>query len=726
MSTNKVHKYEYEVDVTSNTAAAYVAAMVGREKQVLEIGPGPGSITKVLQSVNACHITGIELDGEAIEKLIPYCDRIIQVDLNSIDWQKLLVDIGRFDVVVAADVLEHLYDPWSALQNIVQFLSPDGYAVVSLPHIGHGAIMSCLLNDDFEYREWGLLDRTHIRFFGLRNIEELFAQAGLKIIEACYVIKPPEETEFASDWSRLSGPVQDLIMNNPHAQVYQVVVKAVLANHEGEPVSLTAPQHKFKRGLSRQSDVPKEMNEAVGKETAQTEHAIQKSHMEPATGQLSTNHLNPRLIAFFLPQFHPIPENDQWWGRGFTEWTNVTKAEPLFEGHLQPHLPTDSGFYDLRLRETRRDQIRMAKEYGIDAFCYHYYWFSGKRLLNFPIDDMLADRESDMPFCLCWANENWTRRWDAGNKEILIAQEYLPDDDINFIKSLQPFFEDKRYLRVDDKPFLIVYRPQHLQDPAKTASIWRNYCRQIGIGEIHLCAALTHGNESYSQFAFDSGVEFPPHNFRSETVNHLVRTYHAFHGTIAQYATVAESYLARSYNEPRIFKTVFPSWDNTARTKERALIILNGTPENYEHWLASTIDAIGEDRKSEHLVFINAWNEWAEGCHLEPDRWFSHRFLQATRNAKAGLRRYVAFPHVSTPAIEEEPLHDQSSETEVLRDEIDAARAEIDMMREELEALYRSTSWRITAPLRSTRRLITRLHTYGILPLFNIDMRHKD
>lgn len=354
----------------------------------------------------------------------------------------------------------------------------------------------------------------------------------------------------------------------------------------------------------------------------------------------------PRLIAFYLTQFHPTPENDLWWGKGFTEWTNVTKAEPLFEGHRQPHLPSDFGFYDLRVRETRRDQIEMAKQFGIDGFCYHYYWFSGKRILNLPLDDMLADPESDMPFCLCWANENWTRRWDAAEHEVLIAQKYQPDDDLNFIKSLVPFFEDKRYIRLDGKPYLIVYRPQHLPDASLTVEIWRDYCRSIGIGEIHVCAALTHGNEDYSQFGFDSGVEFPPHNLHSPNINNQVGFERSFHGNVMQYADIATYYLGKSYAAEHVFKTVFPSWDNTARTKERALIMLNGEPENYEYWLASTIDLVKQAGKRDQLIFINAWNEWAEGCHLEPDRWFGRGFLQATLDAKNGLRRFATFPKI--------------------------------------------------------------------------------
>lgn len=352
----------------------------------------------------------------------------------------------------------------------------------------------------------------------------------------------------------------------------------------------------------------------------------------------------PRLIAFYLTQFHPIPENDRWWGKGFTEWTNVTKAAPLFDGHYQPHLPADFGFYDLRVPATRHDQIRTAKAYGIDGFCYHYYWFSGTRLLNQPLDDMLADSASDMPFCLCWANENWTRRWDAAEHEILIAQRYFSDDDLEFIKSIQPFFTDSRYIRLEGRPFLIVYRPQHLPDAKKTAVVWRDYCRSVGIGEIHLCAALTHGNEDYAQFGFDSGVEFPPHNAKCANAASGVPFHASFRGFVAEYAEIATSYLSRHYTGTNVFRSVFPSWDNTARTGNRATMVLGASPDNYGYWLAECIsrtraDFPGQDR----LVFINAWNEWAEGCHLEPDRRYGHAFLEATLSAKQGRANIAGF-----------------------------------------------------------------------------------
>ncbi len=236
------HNYEYEVDTASETAPANVVRLVGQRKRVLEIGCGPGSITRILAEQSQCRVTGLELDPEAIKKVTPFCETVMQADLNSAEWPHLLDELERFDVVVAADVLEHLYDPWITLQRMVPLVSKDGYLVISLPHVGHVAVASCLINGDFEYRDWGLLDRTHIRFFGLKNIEELFAQAGLKIIEARYVVKPPEETEFAQGWSKLPSAVKAALSSSAHAHVYQVVVKAVRLDYPGLAVALNPPK----------------------------------------------------------------------------------------------------------------------------------------------------------------------------------------------------------------------------------------------------------------------------------------------------------------------------------------------------------------------------------------------------------------------------------------------------------------------------------------------------
>jgi len=354
-----------------------------------------------------------------------------------------------------------------------------------------------------------------------------------------------------------------------------------------------------------------------------------------------------QLLAFYLPQFHPIAENDAWWGRGFTEWTNVTRAKPLFDGHHQPQLPADLGFYDLRLRAIRHEQIQMARQYGIDGFCYHYYWFSGQRLLEVPLEDMLADPESQMPFCLCWANENWTRRWSGDEQQILIEQRYLPEDAQRFAHDVSRYLRDPRYIRCDGRPLLVIYRPQQIPDIEAVVRVWREQFRAEGIGDVHLSAALTHNNFDYERFGFDSGVEFPPHNralLGVDSVNSAIDFFSPFKGTAVLYHELAEAYLARDHGSKRIFRGVFPAWDNTARAQDRAMFFLNGTPRNYEFWLNQTIKRMleGSPERS-NFVFINAWNEWAEGCHLEPDQKYRAEFLEATLRAKTGATLLEGF-----------------------------------------------------------------------------------
>jgi len=348
-----------------------------------------------------------------------------------------------------------------------------------------------------------------------------------------------------------------------------------------------------------------------------------------------TSSNNVRLIAFYLPQYHPIPENDEWWGKGFTEWTNVTKAKPNFEGHYQPHLPSDLGFYDLRVPETRIEQAELAKSYGISGFCYHYYWFNGKRLLNRPLDEVLESKQADFPFCVCWANENWTRRWDGQENEILMAQNHSLEDDKNFINSLIPAFLDDRYIKINGKPLLIVYRVSLLPDPQRTIEVWRSECKKHGIEDVYLVAAQTFGIGDPRPYGFDAAVEFPPHGSASRLINHEKKiTNPNFKGSVLDYGQAVQSSINRYNNDYKIFRTVMPSWDNTARRQNNSHMYDNSSPDTYQQWLSQIISRtnqtyLGEER----LVFINAWNEWGEGCHLEPDRVYGHGFLKATLNA---------------------------------------------------------------------------------------------
>jgi GT2 family glycosyltransferase/LmbE family N-acetylglucosaminyl deacetylase len=342
-----------------------------------------------------------------------------------------------------------------------------------------------------------------------------------------------------------------------------------------------------------------------------------------------------RLIAFYLPQYHPIAENDRWWGKGFTEWTNVTRAEPFFQGHHQPRLPGELGFYDLRLPEIRQAQADLAKEYGIFGFCYYYYWFSGKRLLNRPLDETFATGKPDFPFCVCWANENWSRRWDGLDSEILIEQNYSEADDLAFIKSLAPMLKDPRYIRVNQKPMVMVYRVGLLPDPKKTAEIWRNYCNSIGIDEIYLVSVQSFGEMTDPNLlGFDAAVEFPPQAMAVQTAPPHEMFNSNFNGMFFDYPKTAQHYINRDPKPYTRFRTVMPSWDNTARRQEEAHIFLNVETSHYEQWLKHVVKETRHFRfGDERLVFINAWNEWAEGNYLEPDLKNGRKFLEATLRA---------------------------------------------------------------------------------------------
>ncbi|CRI64451.1 Glycosyl transferase family 2 (fragment) [Thiocapsa sp. KS1] len=342
-----------------------------------------------------------------------------------------------------------------------------------------------------------------------------------------------------------------------------------------------------------------------------------------------------RLIAFFLPQFHPIPENDRWWGKGFTEWTNVTRAKPNFAGHQQPHLPADLGFYDLRLAETRQAQADLARDYGIQGFCYYYYWFGGKRLLNRPLDEILASGEPDFPFCICWANESWSRRWDGRESDILMAQQHSETDDLAFIRHLQPLLRDHRYIRIHGRPLILVYRIELFPDPARTAEVWREYCARSGLGEVFLACVQSFGlTADPRDFGFDAVVEFPPHDLSVPLDPQPEMDNPDFTGCIYDYRATAERFMQRPLPEHRFFRTAMPSWDNTARRQDAGTIFLGSTPALYEHWLSRLIEQTRQlNPPGERFVFVNAWNEWAEGNHLEPDQLHGHGYLEATRAA---------------------------------------------------------------------------------------------
>ena len=381
--------------------------------------------------------------------------------------------------------------------------------------------------------------------------------------------------------------------------------------------------------------------EGLSQAVPRVEPAVSNQFVPAASDEISGK-LPVRLIAFYLPQFHPIPENDEWWGKGFTEWTNVSKATPIFEGHFQPRLPADLGFYDLRLVDVMEQQAELARRHGVHGFCYHYYWFGGKRLLEMPLERMLRTGKPDFPFCLCWANENWTRRWDGSEHEVLIAQQHGPEDDEAVIRDLIRYFRHSNYIRVDGRPLLLIYRISLLPDARSTVSRWRERCRDEGIGEIYLTLAETFelglANDDPAIYGCDAAVEFPPHVTTGRPVK--VRRIAEHEGAVLDYREIVRNDLANPSPPYTRFRGIMPGWDNTARTKSRAHIFHHADPEVYRTWLQGVIEQTCERYfGDERLVFVNAWNEWGEGAYLEPDHRYGHAYLRATRSALEDTKR---------------------------------------------------------------------------------------
>ncbi len=337
---------------------------------------------------------------------------------------------------------------------------------------------------------------------------------------------------------------------------------------------------------------------------------------------------DPKLVAFYLPQFHPIPENDKAWGKGFTEWHNVTTAQPRFVGHLQPFLPRDLGFYDLRLKETIGDQIKLAKQHGIYGFCFYYYWFSGKKVLETPLNTFLTQKDWNYNFMICWANENWTKRWDGKEKDVIISQKYTENDPINFIMDVEPILLDKRYIRTNNKPVLVVYRGSELNNPKNFLNVWRSYFKEKHNLELEILTTLNFDDSDPTKIGFDGAIEFTPQadNNRDDFNNHIYKINSSKENMLDADSNISTiDYRAfalldrnKEYYKFRTYKCVAPSWDNDARKKGKgSTVVHSSSPDLYARWLDKVLET-EKDKKNSQLVFINAWNEWAEGAVLEP------------------------------------------------------------------------------------------------------------
>lgn len=368
-----------------------------------------------------------------------------------------------------------------------------------------------------------------------------------------------------------------------------------------------------------------------------------------------------KVIAFYLPQFHTIPENDQAYGEGFTEWTNTKKAKPLFEGHLQPKTPLNENYYCLLDDGVMRDQALLAKEYGIYGFCYYHYWFNGKKLLERPIEKMLDDKAIDIKFCLCWANENWTKKWDGGNNEVIVKQSYGDLEDVDrHIDYLIKFFEDERYIKIDGKPLFIIYRPDIIPNLKITIKRIRKRINEHGFPGIVLASQYPKFYyENVNLDLFDHFIQFQPHFLQTYDINgHRTKLQKKImeimirlglrefgkriRGMVIGEDNTKKELEIRSYdddwekildykvNDKKLMAGAFPDWDNTPRNKN-GIAYKGSTPRKFENYMRLLVDKVKREYSTD-FIFLNAWNEWAEGAILEPDEHYKYGYLEALKN----------------------------------------------------------------------------------------------
>lgn len=347
-----------------------------------------------------------------------------------------------------------------------------------------------------------------------------------------------------------------------------------------------------------------------------------------------------RAIAFYLPQYHPVAENNEWWGEGFTEWTNTAKAKPLFRGHYQPHVPADLGFYDLRLVASRAAQADLARRYGIEGFCYYHYWFAGRRILERPFDEVLSSGEPDFPFCLCWANESWSGIWHGLPNRLLIEQSYPGrEDHFAHFQSLLPAFRDERYICIGGKPVFLIYKPEHIPDLVAVLAYWREMAAEAGLPGLYLCAVQASKGWNALEHGFDARIATPDMpgklSFREAPMQYLrkklrlrargpmVRAFNAF----------SRAEMSGNLRDVTLHPCLVHAWDNTPRSGRRGVVLQDATPELFAPIMRAAVRGLQAKPPEQRLLFLKSWNEWAEGNHLEPDLKFGHGFLKVIGEA---------------------------------------------------------------------------------------------
>ncbi len=348
----------------------------------------------------------------------------------------------------------------------------------------------------------------------------------------------------------------------------------------------------------------------------------------------------PKTIAFYLPQYHPIPENDRAWGEGFTEWTNVRKAQPLFKGHDQPRVPGALGYYDLRDAEVREKQVELAKAFGVTGFCYWHYWFNGKRLLERPFNEVLGSGKPDFPFCLGWANESWTGIWHGSPDEIIMEQTYPQGDQDRHFEYLLKAFRDPRYICINEKPLLVLYKPLNIPNPKEYFSYWRKLAVQNGLKGLYILGVNHLDFTSPAELGLDGAIiSSLGYVSKSRAVNQIQRRIWGVRRRlplgslrVMDYSEACEHLIPAECYEPNNFPCIVPNWDNTPRSGRRGVVLTNSSPQKFKELVAAAKSVAVKKNQGEDLIFLKSWNEWAEGNYMEPDQKWGTSYLEALRD----------------------------------------------------------------------------------------------
>ncbi len=568
--------------------------------------------------------------GIAPRRLIHRVERLDELSLRN----------EEADIVLSVSLLEH-FDPHDALESLFRITKPGGLGIHVIDLVDH-RFYAGQVASPFEFLKVATSDSLVHGSNRIRCDEfcAMFEQHRFRVerVERWSSVPPPtgdEQAEFVE-------PYRSAAREN-----IKTTGARIFTRRQGEaPTRRARPAPQVsERVVGSNTSAGPEMqqpdsgpHQPVYAELLRSARGDRGSDYVPLSAERAAPDQLVKLIAFYLPQFHPIPENDAWWGRGFTEWTNVSKATPQFLGHYQPRLPGELGFYDLRVPEVQRRQVELAKQYGLFGFCFYYYWFGGKRLLERPLNQFVTDPMIDFPFCLCWANENWTRRWDGREDQILIEQPHTDEADAAFIADIEPLLRHERYIRIHGRPVVLVYRPALLHDPARTADRWREHCQRAGVANPYLVATEAFESVDPASIGFDAAVQFPPNTggrrLPTAINSQLSLVNPAYAGAVYRYTDMLR--LKADGPEPTYqqFKAVCPGFDNEPRRPGSGSTYAFSSPATYGRWLESACRlTLAEPDREKRLVFINAWNEWGEGAHLEPDRRFGYAYLDATAKA---------------------------------------------------------------------------------------------